>query len=1102
MKINKQFSKALAVLMAASMLQLPVSAQELSSAADVFSAEEDTLAQQSVVMQRQAELQKEQSEAEARHLRQQQEDEAACNDIPQHNSYDTVYGADAFVDITIDEATFPDDAIRALISGYDSDLDGVLEQSEASYIYSITLPVEAENTKGLELLPNLRTIIFSDDYYDEVTIENLPYVNNINFYSNPTITKLTISDCPAVTSIYATSTTITDFTIKDCEKFNYISAYGSTIAFMTLSNLPSLTTASLWNGTLYTLTLDKLYALKSLDVDNNYLTKLDLNGCPMLESLNAGGNALTELNISGCKYLDYIYVSNNDGLLLPDCSNNPYLSGTKIYNYEDIVIGSTTTTVTAADFKKLGFDPTKIIGTSGTYKWVTFNDSTDTLTISSGYSNRSFAMQYDLGGGCKYIFYLYTGDIVSPSLSFSTSSNVYYLSWNHVDKATSYRIYVYTTEGLTLVDEIKTNYYTLDLNEYEIAEDYKKHPFCVTSYSSELDIESAKIFYSIDSISYWNTGGDVVREGTDVTISGYICDWSYTWSGGVYNFTNPPAYYEIYRYKGTATINKDNSVDYWYESFYTDSLYEKIATVEPVLDSEGYPTYTYTDKNRVANKHYAYGIIAYNSEGLVLGYDNINTLEALPVWYIDANDITKTSVQLEWYTNDEDWAATSFRIYRADLKNGEKTLIKTLSPDFAYNEEESTSSTNHYTCTDTTLTFGNKYYYYVTSYDSATGMESKYSSAEKVIAGRDEIIASYVNTPEISSVTQVDTSALVKWNAIEGATSYRVSRADSLTGTKTLLKTVGGTSCTDTTAVAGKTYYYFVQSNNSSTGVLSQYSDGVSITMKADVSIAAPTLPEKPFFCLNDIITVKWNAVEGATSYRVYRATSETGTKTLLKTTGILQFTDQPKSGTYYYYIAAYNSKTGQLSDYSPAIKVSLITKPVIYTCTYEDGGVYMTWNTVNTATSYRVFRTDADTGVKTQIKTVGFNHCNDTNIAAGKTYTYTVQAFNNNLKILSASATAKTITIPSGTKPVITSAEKITEGVALSWEGVKDATSYKIYRADSATGAKTLLKTTGILRFTDGTAKAGNTYYYFVVAYNSKTGVSSEYSEAKSITV
>ncbi len=342
---------------------------------------------------------------------------------------------------------------------------------------------------------------------------------------------------------------------------------------------------------------------------------------------------------------------------------------------------------------------------------------------------------------------------------------------------------------------------------------------------------------------------------------------------------------------------------------------------------------------------------------------------------------------------------------------------------------------------------------------------------------------------------------LISWDVFKNATSYKVYRADTIDGEKTLLKTVGTLKCTDTTAQAGKTYYYFVAAYNSKTGVLSDCSEGVSVTLP-EASISAPTLPEKPFFCLNDIITVKWNAVEGATSYRVYRATSETGTKTQLKTTGILQFTDQPKSGTYYYYIAAYNSKTGQLSDYSPAIKVSLITKPVIYTCTYEDGGVYMTWNTVNTATSYRVFRTDADTGVKTQIKTVGFNHCNDTNIAAGKTYTYTVQAFNNNLKILSASATAKTITIPSGTKPVITSAEKITEGVALSWEGVKDATSYKIYRADSATGAKTLLKTTGILRFTDGTAKAGNTYYYFVVAYNSKTGVSSEYSEAKSITV
>ncbi len=337
---------------------------------------------------------------------------------------------------------------------------------------------------------------------------------------------------------------------------------------------------------------------------------------------------------------------------------------------------------------------------------------------------------------------------------------------------------------------------------------------------------------------------------------------------------------------------------------------------------------------------------------------------------------------------------------------------------------------------------------------------------------------------------------LISWNKTEGATSYRVYRVDAETNVKSLLKTVGILNCTDTTAVEGKTYYYLVDAYNSKTNILTPYPHGVVVDVTA--SIAAPTLPEKPFFCLNDIITVKWNEVEGATSYRVYRATSPTGAKTQLKTTGLLRYTDQPKSGTYYYFIAAYNSKTGLLSDYSAPIKVSLITKPVISKAEYSNGTVALEWNYVNTATSYRVFRTDKDTGVKTQIKTVGINRCTDTNVEEGKTYIYTVQAWNNNLRIISASANPKTVTISDLAAPEITSASYAGGSVSLAWTSVDGATSYRVYRADSATGEKTLLKSTGILRFTDTTAKAGKTYYYFVAAYNSKTGTMSSYSAAE----
>ncbi len=343
-----------------------------------------------------------------------------------------------------------------------------------------------------------------------------------------------------------------------------------------------------------------------------------------------------------------------------------------------------------------------------------------------------------------------------------------------------------------------------------------------------------------------------------------------------------------------------------------------------------------------------------------------------------------------------------------------------------------------------------------------------------------------------------ESKVVIQWDAVKTATSYRVFRADTPNGEKKLLKTVGTLKCTDTNVKSSETYYYFVAAYNSKIGLLSGYSEAVSATVP--ISITAPTLPAKPFYCLNDVITIKWNSVDSATSYRVYRANSLTGEKTHLKTTSLLRYTDQPKSGTYYYFIAAYNSKTDKLSDYSEAIKVSIITKPVIYTCEYLNNSVSLTWNTVNTATTYRVFRTDTETGVKKQIKTVSTNKCTDANIDIGKTYTYTVQAYNSKLRIVSASANPKTVTVAAFGAPKITSCSFTSSGTSITWTGVNNATSYRIYRAESKTGKKTLVKTTGILRYTDTTAEAGKTYYYFVAAYNSGTGDMSNYSEARAV--
>ncbi len=255
-------------------------------------------------------------------------------------------------------------------------------------------------------------------------------------------------------------------------------------------------------------------------------------------------------------------------------------------------------------------------------------------------------------------------------------------------------------------------------------------------------------------------------------------------------------------------------------------------------------------------------------------------------------------------------------------------------------------------------------------------------------------------------------------------------------------------------------------------------------------------------------VSLEWNSVSGATSYRVFRAESANGAKTRVKTVDTLGCTDTTVTSgkTYYYFVAAYDSKTGRLSAYSEAksVKVqAVIAAPVITSATSNGTSVSLKWNAVTDATSYRIYRADRATGAKTLVKTVGTLYGTDTNVTAGKTYYYFVAAYDSKTGRLSAYSEAKSVKVQAAiAAPVITKITSNDTSVRIEWEAVADATSYRVYRADSKTGAKKLVKTVGTLYCTDTTATAGKTYYYFVAAYDSKTGRLSVYSEAESIIV
>ena len=165
---------------------------------------------------------------------------------------------------------------------------------------------------------------------------------------------------------------------------------------------------------------------------------------------------------------------------------------------------------------------------------------------------------------------------------------------------------------------------------------------------------------------------------------------------------------------------------------------------------------------------------------------------------------------------------------------------------------------------------------------------------------------------QASDGTYVD-KVQVTWTASPGATSYTIYRATRRWGTKTALGTTSDTTYDDTTALAGRIYYYYIKATNAyGTSSFSAYDAGSRSegTPPPDGTPPPATNVRASDGTYMDKVQVTWTASPGATSYTIYRATLRWGTKTTLGTTSDTTYDDTTALAgrIYYYYIKATNA--------------------------------------------------------------------------------------------------------------------------------------------------------------------------------------------------
>ena len=363
-------------------------------------------------------------------------------------------------------------------------------------------------------------------------------------------------------------------------------------------------------------------------------------------------------------------------------------------------------------------------------------------------------------------------------------------------------------------------------------------------------------------------------------------------------------------------------------------------------------------------------------------------------------------------------------------------------------------------------------YLYMIRAISADGTRSAFSAAVEF---------TYENDRPTAPVVRIGNSGtsgkpMLTWNAVEGATSYRIYRSTAKGSGYSLLGTTTATSYTNTGAKAGTTYYYRVKACNDAG--LSPYSNIVSgnvvVTPKPSapvVKIGNSAASGKPM--------LTWNAVSSATSYKVYRATSQKGTYSLLGTVTATSYTNTgAKAGvTYYYKVKAVNS-AGE-SAYSNVVSGKTTVTTLTMGHSASSGKPQLTWKAVSGAASYRVYRATTKNGAYTVINTTKTLTYTNTGAALGTTYYYKVEALNAAGKSMGFSAV-----VEGKVAPVLAVGYSSVSGKPqLTWKAVPGATEYQVYRSTQQNSGYAKINTTTSTSYVNTGAKAGTTYYYRIVA-------------------
>lgn len=409
----------------------------------------------------------------------------------------------------------------------------------------------------------------------------------------------------------------------------------------------------------------------------------------------------------------------------------------------------------------------------------------------------------------------------------------------------------------------------------------------------------------------------------------------------------------------------------------------------------------------------------------------------------------KTAISVSWKG---DHLADCYVLYRS-TDNTNWTLVKRV-----YGVSTTTYG----------LTEGETYFFRVKAVRSINGIErfSDYSNSVECTLG--------IASPDYLTVKPIGTNSVeLEWAAVSRATGYRLYRADH-TGEYTLIKTITGTTTRNYNLDADDTYTYRIAAiaENGTHTFKSQYTDSNPVRLSLD-----PVKNIRIEKFLSGGVQLHWDAVEGATGYRLYR-TGEDGATALVKTIPETQTnTFSLAAGQCYrfYVKPIYESSTTTINGSSgDGLNVFFHVLPRITVSQSEVNKIHLNWNDVPGADKYRLSISQAgDTKITKELS----ESETEFELSASGEIAVSLQPIKED---------AETIAVEEAFVPVyedtlsfaIANAIDTTQ-ISLAWEPVTNADQYEVQRFSSAENTFSTLRICTDTSLLDTELSPGTEYQY-----------------------